>query len=381
MQVNSWPSSDPLVTSIGGTQMVLDDAGNRLSPDVVWNDGFGAGGGGVSHVFPRPDFQNQDSSVVGDARGTPDISLNAAVDGGVWVYYTFVTPASPFHIFGGTSAATPEFSGIVAMADQVAGQSLGDINKALYSIPYGGGLVDVTSGNNDIGEFTNSDGNTYHVPGFDALAGYDLASGLGTVDPARFVPALAQRAAGRATWLHRRAQLRKRHRRPARPARRVVHAHRLGGRRRRHGQPRRHADAERRHDQRQPASARRSRVDRPGRLGRAVDRRPERRSRERARRYVDRRLRQQNQRQPQRAQQQRSIDHRCLRRLPGRELRVGQRPGSEQQGRRLVSVRDDHRQHDRPEPRLSEERACADRQRQHRRRQQKRPVRRLLSRT
>ena len=40
MRVNSWPSSDPLVTSIGGTQLKLDDSGNKLSPDVVWNDGF-----------------------------------------------------------------------------------------------------------------------------------------------------------------------------------------------------------------------------------------------------------------------------------------------------------------------------------------------------
>src|SRR5262249_42595692 len=44
--VNSWPSSDPLVTSVGGTRLVLDDAGNRLQPDAVWNDRFGAGGGG-----------------------------------------------------------------------------------------------------------------------------------------------------------------------------------------------------------------------------------------------------------------------------------------------------------------------------------------------
>ncbi len=195
MQVNSWPSSDPLVTSIGGTQMNLDDNGNRLSPDVVWNDSAigiqAAGGGGLSHVFQRPDFQNRVRSVVGHARGTPDISLNAAVDGGVWVYYTFVNPTSPYHIFGGTSAATPEFSGIVAMADQLAGHPLGWLNDALYSLGNRGGVVDVTQGNNDIGPFTNSDGQTYHVPGFAAGPGYDLASGLGTIDALRFVPALA----------------------------------------------------------------------------------------------------------------------------------------------------------------------------------------------
>ncbi len=194
MQVNSWPSADPLVTSVGGTQLNLDDAGNRLSPDVVWNDGFGAGGGGPSHVFARPDFQNGVKSLVGGARGTPDISMNAAVDGGVWIYTSFGGVSTGYHIIGGTSAASPEFSGIVAMADQVAGQGLGVINNTLYNTPYGGGIVDVTSGNNDIGPFTNSDGVTYHVPGFDALPGYDLASGLGTVYPPRLVPALAAAA-------------------------------------------------------------------------------------------------------------------------------------------------------------------------------------------
>ena len=192
MQVNSWPSSDPLVTSVGGTQMTLDDQGNRLSPDVVWNDGFGAGGGGLSHVFARPAFQDGVRAVVGGARGTPDISMNAAVDGGVWVYYTFVNPTSPYHIFGGTSAATPEFSGIVAMAEQLAHGGLGPINQALYTMRSKlSGIVDVTQGSNDIGPFTNSDGQTYHVPGFAAGAGYDLASGLGTIDATRFVPALA----------------------------------------------------------------------------------------------------------------------------------------------------------------------------------------------
>ena len=81
-QVNSWPSSDPLVTSVGGTQLHLDAVGNRLAPDNVWNDipiGIdAAGGGGPSHVFPRPVFQLGTPTGSGHARATPDISMTAA---------------------------------------------------------------------------------------------------------------------------------------------------------------------------------------------------------------------------------------------------------------------------------------------------------------
>ncbi len=193
MQVNSWPSSDPLVTSVGGTQMNLDDAGNRLSPDVVWNDGYRR-----RRRRPEPGVlaaglpERRQSRSSEDARGTPDISLNAAVDGGVWVYYTVRPADASYHLFGGTSAATPEFAGIVAMADQVAHHRLGLINDASTTCAaVSSGIVDVTSGNNDIGPFTNSDNITYTVVGFNAGPGYDLASGLGTIDAARFVPALA----------------------------------------------------------------------------------------------------------------------------------------------------------------------------------------------
>jgi subtilase family serine protease len=187
MQVNSWPSSDPLVTSLGGTQLKLDDAGNRLSPDVVWNDGFGAGGGGLSAIFSRPLYQIGVTKVVDHKRGTPDISMSAAVDGGAWVYYSFVNTG--WHIFGGTSEASPIFSGVVALADQYAHHRLGLINPALYTLGAlsrvgvpGTGIVDVTSGNNSF------DG----VTGFSAAPGYDLASGWGTIDAAKFVPALAR---------------------------------------------------------------------------------------------------------------------------------------------------------------------------------------------
>ena len=188
--VSAWPATDPLVTAIGGTQLTLDQGGNRLAPDVVWNDGFGAGGGGLSTVFQRPDFQAHLASVVGHARGVPDISGSAAVDGAAVTYYSFVRPNSPWHLVGGVSEATPEFAGIVALADQANGGRLNDLNKSLYRLGYDTGLVDVTQGNNTV-TFQNTDGNTYTVQGFSAGQGYDLASGLGTYDGAKLVTALA----------------------------------------------------------------------------------------------------------------------------------------------------------------------------------------------
>ncbi len=192
-RVNSWPSSDPLVTSVGGSQLYLDNAGNRVQPDSVWNDGYGAGGGGVSAVFPRPLFQIGVRGVVGRHRGTPDISMSAAVNGGCWVYMSFAGIETPgvsdpgWYIFGGTSEATPIFSGIVALADQVAGHRLGLLNPALYALGAASahgvntGLVDITAGNNSFAGVT----------GYNAGPGYDLASGWGTINAARFVPVLA----------------------------------------------------------------------------------------------------------------------------------------------------------------------------------------------
>jgi len=191
--VNSWPSSDPLVTSVGGTMLTLDDAGNRLAPDMVWNDGFGASGGGVSAVFNRPEFQDGVKRVVGKHRGTPDISLSAAVDGAVVFYYSFWPGRVGFHLVGGTSESAPEFAGIVAMAAQLADRRLGPLGDLLYELR-GRAIVDITQGNNTFGPFQNSDLNFYTVQGYNADPGYDLASGLGTIDGARFVRALAEEA-------------------------------------------------------------------------------------------------------------------------------------------------------------------------------------------
>ncbi|MFJ9117559.1 S8 family serine peptidase [Streptomyces sp. NPDC102394] len=185
-RVNSWPSSDPLVTSIGGTQLHLNDKGERVKPDSVYND-YGAGGGGQSHVFTRPSFQNGVKSKVGARRGTPDISMSAAVNGGAWIYSSYDPTAVGWDVSGGTSEATPLFAGVVALADQAAGHRVGNIQQALYGLyahhAKANGVVDVNDGTN----------NSYHgVTGYKAVNGYDLATGVGTVDALKFVPALAK---------------------------------------------------------------------------------------------------------------------------------------------------------------------------------------------
>ncbi|MFD8481705.1 S8 family serine peptidase [Kitasatospora sp. NPDC059673] len=186
-RVNSWPSADPLVTSIGGTQLTLDNNGNRTAPDKVWHDDYGAAGGGVSGVFDRPWYQAGVANVTGNHRGTPDISMSAAVDGAAWTYESYDPTRVGWHLTGGTSEATPIFSGIVALANQLAGHRLGQLNPRLYAMaalpPQWSGITDVTE----------SDNSWNGVTGYKAVKGYDLASGLGTIDANRFVRTLAGR--------------------------------------------------------------------------------------------------------------------------------------------------------------------------------------------
>lgn len=192
-----WPADDPLVTGVGGLQLFLDANGNPTQPPAVWNDTalFGspaAGGGGRSSVVARPWYQNNVAATVGSSRGFPDISMSAAVDGAALVYLNAnaAQRTAGFYLIGGTSEASPEFSGIIAIAEQIPGHGLGLINPALYAMEAAGapGLVDVTAGNNTV-TFPQG-GATHTVRGFAAVSGYDLASGVGTVNAALFVPEL-----------------------------------------------------------------------------------------------------------------------------------------------------------------------------------------------
>ena len=196
-RVIDWPDSDPLVTAVGGTELSLDQFGNRTAPDTVWNDPpakcFGiapcASNGGVSAVFSRPSFQDGVQYVVGGARGVPDVMMSGSCSGAVDTYETFPPPLSSDNGWGptcGTSEASPLFSGEVALADQAAGHPLGDINPYLYEMRDGrfSGITDITIGNNTVTWVQPSTGQTITVHGYDAGPGYDLASGLGEANAA-----------------------------------------------------------------------------------------------------------------------------------------------------------------------------------------------------
>jgi subtilase family serine protease len=207
-RVNSWPSSDPLVTSMGGTRVHANASKTGPAPvgkDTVWNDPnsifnpadpttLGAAGGGKSAIFSRPAYQNSVAGVVGSHRGTPDVSLSAAVDGAALVYLSFHPLSTGWYLFGGTSEASPLFSGIVAIADQAAGHDLGLLNPRLYAMEAeaNSGIVDVNKGNNSyVFDNAHNGGTLTKVVGFHAAGGYDLASGLGTIWAPTFVHALA----------------------------------------------------------------------------------------------------------------------------------------------------------------------------------------------
>lgn len=160
-KVVSFPAASSFVTAVGGTVLHQNSSGTRTSPDTVWP----RSGGGVSHEYGAPAWQSEvDKTTHATGRSLPDISLLGT---------------------SGTSQSSPLFAAVVALASQKAGKGLGFINPALYALGSGGtakGIVDVTSGSNGYNG----------VPGYSAAKGFDIVSGWGTVDAAKFVPALVQ---------------------------------------------------------------------------------------------------------------------------------------------------------------------------------------------
>jgi subtilase family serine protease len=192
-----YPASDPYVTAVGGTEINPPPTSSAYptitgyAPEQVWNDGYGAGGGGYSVVFARPNYQS--GAVSGSMRAIPDVSYNAAVISAVNIYESFdPVVGAGWTPVAGTSAATPQWAGLAALADDYAASHgkapVGFINPALYTIgrssAYASDFHDITVGNNSFAGIT----------GYSAGPGWDPASGWGTPDAAHLIPDLVATA-------------------------------------------------------------------------------------------------------------------------------------------------------------------------------------------
>ena len=183
----SDPASQPLVTGVGG--LTVFNGPNGLLVQEVWNDlltGAGAGGGGISTVWPIPGYQKvQGRSVAKGAGGSakfrnvPDVSSVANPLTGVAVYSA---ANGGWLTIGGTSVSAPLWAGFYSVAS-AASESfglgrLGFANPTLYRLPLdlgivGPSLIDVVDGTN--GLFKG-----HKLLGFTATFGFDDASGYGS---------------------------------------------------------------------------------------------------------------------------------------------------------------------------------------------------------
>jgi subtilase family serine protease len=189
------PAADPLVLAPGGTSLAASHKTGAYRDETAWDNGAPgtsdqASGGGFSRLFARPSYQDGTPGI-GAARGVPDVAADANGHTGMTLV---ISADGQINIgdSGGTSASTPFWAAIIALADQYAGHSLGFVNPALYAIArgpcYHAAFHDITKGSNTA-EFPPQ---TFR--GYTAAPGWDPVTGLGSPDARVLIPLLAHHA-------------------------------------------------------------------------------------------------------------------------------------------------------------------------------------------
>ncbi|HET9078388.1 MAG TPA: S53 family peptidase [Acidimicrobiales bacterium] len=198
----SLPASDPLVLSVGGTGLKADSATGAYISEAAWNSPAGAtggepaaSGGGFSHLFAKPSYQDGVPGITA-TRGVPDVAADASPYSGMAVARTGPDRTYMLTGAGGTSASAPLWAGLIALADQQAGHPLGLVNPAIYRIATGSqyhrAFHDITTGNNTMTVTTASGPAT--IAGYPARPGWDPVTGWGTPNAQVLVPLLATEA-------------------------------------------------------------------------------------------------------------------------------------------------------------------------------------------
>ena len=231
------PAATPYVTGMGGSEFTGDSAGTvtcnpsgqdcvaaadppywngsssptdnspsalEYIPETTWNDTtsttIAAGGGGVSTLFTKPTWQTGTGVPADGQRDVPDISLSSSPDHDGYLICSQGScvngfrqgscssssdPGCDLDVIGGTSVGSPVFAGVVALLNQKLGARLGNVNSMLYSLAASAPTVfhDITTGNNMVPcQSGSKDCGASGMLGYNAGTGYDLATGLGSID-------------------------------------------------------------------------------------------------------------------------------------------------------------------------------------------------------
>ncbi len=215
------PASLPNVTGMGGTEFSDGDdtgatqywsgtnngnSGSALSyiPEMVWNDtavdgSLAASGGGVSKLFSKPSWQTGAGVPADGQRDVPDLALTSSADHDGYLICSQSSCVNGYRktdqtltVIGGTSAAAPTFAGIVALIVQKTNDRQGNVNQNLYTLAASApnAFHDITTGDNMVPCTAGSpDCPASGMIGYSAGPGYDLPTGLGSVDAAALVAA------------------------------------------------------------------------------------------------------------------------------------------------------------------------------------------------
>ena len=195
----SLVASDPLVLSAGGTTLEASHTTGAWIGETTWGlpdgtpgTGFQASGGGFSHLFNRPSYQNGVAGI-GAYRGVPDVAADANPNTGFPVVTNTAGGSPSISVHGGTSASAPTWAGIIALADQYAKRHLGFVNPAIYQIArssqYHQAFHDITAGPVNTAKFPHGT-----IVGYQAGPDWDPVTGWGSPDADVLVPLLVRYA-------------------------------------------------------------------------------------------------------------------------------------------------------------------------------------------
>jgi subtilase family serine protease len=191
------PDADPLVLGVGGTSLTANGTSGAYVGETAWNTPptgrelrhSDASGGGFSHLFPRPSYQDGVGGI-GATRGVPDVAADASPYTGMALAVTDGARKYIVATAGGTSAGAPFWAGLIALADQYAGRSLGFVNAAIYRIgrsaSYDKAFHDITHGTNTVTFPPKT------ISGYQASHGWDPVTGWGSPNAQVLIPLLAR---------------------------------------------------------------------------------------------------------------------------------------------------------------------------------------------